>query len=622
MKSNGMRYVVAGTAGHIDHGKTSLVRALTGVDTDRLKEEKQRGISIDLGFAHMALSPECTLAFVDVPGHERFVKNMVAGATGIDFVVMVIAADESIKPQTREHFDICRLLGVARGIVVLTKCDLVDKEILDLVRLEVEEFVKGSFLEHAPVVAVSAITQTGLQELRQTLLEVAMQVPARPSQRYFRLPVDRSFSMRGFGTVVTGTLVSGAIATGDEADLLPGAVRLRVRGLQVDGEAVEKAYAGQRTAVNLSGIEAGQVRRGMTLAAPGRFAPTTRIDCSFDLLAGAKPLKPGAPVHFHSGTAETEATIRRLGSREPIRGGEKTWVRLRLREPLLLLPGDRFIVRMFSPVVTIGGGEVVDAEPPRKSTPERAQRLREAAPAERLSMLVAESRAGTSLSDLVRRTGWREEEIRAAAGKLKRIAAAPEWFVVPAWFEERGEALAGVLKEFHRANPLQTGMSKEEARAQVLAEAPAFVFEALLGESEDAVAEGDTVRLKSHRVALAGDEEAAQRKIEEAFERAGLAVPSTQEVLAGTGIDPARSRTLLQILLRQQSLVKVSEDLIFHRTALDSLRGLLAARRGARFQVGEFKQWTGVSRKYAIPLLEFLDRQRLTRREGDSRVIL
>ena len=622
MKINRMRYVVAGTAGHIDHGKTSLVRALTGVDTDRLKEEKRRGISIDLGFAHLALSPECTLAFVDVPGHERFVKNMVAGATGIDFVLMVIAADESIKPQTMEHFDICRLLGVSRGIVVLTKCDLVDKEILDLVKLEVEEFVKGSFLEHAPIVAVSAITQTGLQELRQTLLEVAMQVPARPPQRYFRLPVDRSFSMRGFGTVVTGTLASGAIATGDEADLLPSAVRLRVRGLQVHGEAVERAYAGQRTAVNLSGIEPAQVTRGMTLAAPGRFAPTTLIDCSFDLLAGAKPLKPGAPVHFHSGTAETEATIRRLGRREPIRGGEQTWVRLRLREPLLLLPGDRFIVRMFSPVVTIGGGEVVDAEPPRKSTPERVQRLREAVPAERLSLLVAESRAGMSLPDLVRRTGWTEEEIRAEAGKLKRIEATPEWFVAPAWFEARREALRGALKEFHQVNPLQTGMPKEEARARVLADAPAFVFEALLRESKDAVAEGETLRLASHRVALAGDEEAATRKIEEAFERAGLAVPSTQEVLAGTGIDPARSRTLLQILLRKQSLVKVGEDLIFHRTALDSLRALLAARRGARFQVGEFKQWTGVSRKYAIPLLEFLDRQRLTRREGDSRVIL
>ncbi len=622
MKSNRMRYVVAGTAGHIDHGKTSLVRALTGVDTDRLKEEKQRGISIDLGFAHLALSPECTLAFVDVPGHERFVKNMVAGATGIDFVLMVIAADESIKPQTREHFEICRLLGVNRGIVVLTKCDLVDKEILDLVKLEVEEFVKGSFLEQAPIVAVSAIHQTGLQELRQTLLDVAMQVPARPSQRYFRLPVDRSFSMHGFGTVVTGTLVSGAIATGDEVELVPGGVRLRVRGLQVHGQAVEKAYAGQRTAVNLSGIEPAQVTRGMTLAAPGRFAPTALIDCSFDLLAGAKPLKPGAPVHFHTGTAETEATIRRLGPREPIRSGEHAWVRLRLREPLLVLPGDRFIVRMFSPVVTIGGGEVVDVEPPRKSTAERVERLRDAAPAEKLLLLVAESQAGMSLPDLVRRTGWTEEEILAEAGKLKRIEAAPAWFVAPAWFEARGEALRGVLKEFHRANPLQTGMPKEEARARVLDEAPAFVFEALLGESEEAVAEGETVRLKSHRVALGEDEESATRKIEGAFERAGLAVPSTQEVLASTGIDPVRSRALLQILLRKQSLVKVGEDLIFHRTALDSLRALLAARRGARFQVGEFKQWTGVSRKYAIPLLEFLDRQRLTRREGDSRVIL
>ncbi len=617
-----MKHVVAGTAGHIDHGKTSLVRALTGVDTDRLKEEKRRGISIDLGFAHLALSPDCMLAFVDVPGHERFVKNMLAGATGIDLAMLTIAADESIKPQTREHFAICRLLGIERGLVVLTKSDLVDEEILGLVKLEVEEFVKGSFLERAPVIAVSALTGYGLHELRQTLLEVAMTAPARQAGRYCRLPVDRAFSLRGFGTVVTGTLAAGSVAVGDELDLHPGGKSLRVRGLQVHGTSVPTATAGQRTAVNLAGIEPAQLARGMTLAAPGRFVSTTVIDCSFDLLPGAKPLKSGAPVHFHAATAECEARIRRIGPREALVPGERAWVRLRLREPLLLVPGDRFIVRMFSPVVTIGGGVVLDAAPLRKTSAARLEALSAASEDERLRLLVAESRYGLSAEDLVRRTGWSEEEIASAAAGLKRIGASPAWFVTPAWFAARRDALVALLAEFHRGNPLRSGMPKEEARARALGEAPSFLMDALLAETPAIAADADTLRLASHRVALDGDEEAAARKIETAFEQAGLAVPSTSEVVARAGVDPSRARTLLQILVRRERLVKIGDDLVFHRAAIDRLRELLASRRGARFQVGEFKQWTGVSRKYAIPLLEFLDRQRITRREGDSRVVL
>jgi len=355
-----MRNIIVGTAGHIDHGKTALVRALTGVDTDRLEEEKRRGISIDLGFAHLDLTPEVRLGFVDVPGHERFIKNMLAGVGGVDLALLVVAADESIKPQTREHFDICKLLGVPKGLVALTKADLVDAEILGLARLEVEEFVAGSFLDGAPIVAVSSVTGQGLDELRARLLELAQQVPLKDTSRHFRLPIDRAFSMRGFGTVVTGTLISGAVAKEQEVEVHPGGRRLRVRGVQVHGNAVERALAGQRTALNVTGAEPADLARGMALADPGRFRAVRGADCVLELLPSAKPLKNRAPVHFHAGTAEVEARVRLLGA-DKLAPGERAYARILLQEPLLLLPGDRFIIRMFSPVVTIGGGVVIDA---------------------------------------------------------------------------------------------------------------------------------------------------------------------------------------------------------------------------------------------------------------------
>ncbi len=605
-----MKYVVAGTAGHIDHGKTSLVRALTGIDTDRLKEEKQRGISIDLGFAHLALSAQLRLAIVDVPGHERFIRNMLAGVGGIDFIMLVVAADESIKPQTREHFDICRLLGITRGMVVLTKSDLVDSEILELVKLEVEDFTRGSFLDGAPVVAVSSITGMGVHELRQSLATIGAEVPARSAQRYFRLALDRSFSIRGFGTVVTGTVSEGAVSSGQDVQVFPGGQRLRVRGIETHGENVEQAGAGQRAALNLAGVEASDLHRGMALAEPGRFAATKSIDCTFRLLPGAKALKNRAPIHFHASTAEVEAVIRRLNG---------SFARIQLREPVLMLPGDRFIVRSFSPVVTIGGGEVLDIAPPRKAGVDRLTKLAQGGAAERIELLVTEARFGLSIASLVARTGLIEAEIRKSSGSLKSIG---DWFVSAEWFEARSRAIEAALRDFHRLKPLLAGMPKEELRARICPGAPAFVFEALLNETRTLVADGETVRLASHKVALQDNEEAAARKIEAAFQRAGLAVPAMAEVLAGSGVEVSKARTLLQMLLKQQLLVRVSEDLVFHKTALDRLRELLAPKKGTRFQVGEFKDWTGISRKYAIPLLEFLDRQRITRREGEGRVVL
>jgi selenocysteine-specific elongation factor len=622
-----MKNVVVGTAGHIDHGKTALVKALTGIDADRLEEEKRRGITIDLGFAHLQLTPSLRLGFVDVPGHERFVRNMLAGVGGIDLVLFVVAADESIKPQTREHFDICRLLGIPRGIVALTKSDLVDADILGLARLEVEELVAGSFLEGAPIVPVSSVTGAGLEELRRELARAAEAAPGRNPVGHFRLPVDRAFSVKGFGTVATGTLISGSVAREGEVEVYPSGRRLRVRGIEVHGSKAERAVAGQRTAVNLADIEATELSRGDVLSEPARFRSVTEVDCRLDLLRSAKPLKHRAPVHFHAGTAEIEAEVRLLENPGPLRPGESAWARIRLRKPALLLPGDRFIIRMFSPVVTIGGGVVVDAGARPSKGRDAAVRLPILAsgdPPARIALLVREAEYGMSAGELVARTGMLERDIADAAARAPVVSLEqPQpWFVDRARFESARARLAETVREFHRANPLLPGIGKEDLRGRALPGAPAFLLDALLARDGAIVAEGDTVRAREHRVALREDEEQAREAIERAFERAGLATPALSEVLANSGVEPARARSLLAILLRGKRLVRVGDDLVFHRSAIENLRAMLAARKPCRFSVGEFKDWTGVSRKYAIPLLELLDRERITRREGDRRLIL
>ena len=623
-----MRHIIVGTAGHIDHGKTALVKALTGIDTDRLEEEKRRGISIDLGFAHLDLPPHLRLGFIDVPGHERFVKNMLAGVAGIDLVLLVIAADESIMPQTREHFDICRLLGIRHGLIALTKADLVPSDLIDLVRLEVEEFVAGSFLDGAPIIPVSATTAAGLGNLRGALEQGAAAVAGKDASRHPRLAIDRSFSMRGHGAVVTGTLMSGTFALQDEVELYPVGKRARIRGLQVHGAPVERAEAGERTAVNLAGIDSSEARRGMALAPPGLYRTTRQVDCVFDLLPGAHPLKHRAPVHFHAGTAEVEAQVRLIRSTDAMRPGTRANVRFLLHDPLLLLPGDRFIVRMFSPVVTIGGGVVLDIDAPprvrRAHLDERLKKLAAAKPAERVAVLVAESGHGMSVNDLVARTGLLASEIGSIgeSGEFVYLPDPHAWLASRAWTEEKLAGFREILKGFHRRNPLQPGLPKEELRSRELAKAPGFLLDALLARTKDIVSDGETIRLASHRVALKQDEEEAVEKIEALFRNGGLAVPSTPEVLAKSGVEAARARSLLQILLRNRKLLHVGEDLIYHASAIDTLRQMLAARKGVRFSVADFKEWTGVSRKYAIPLLEFLDRERITRREGDARTVL
>lgn len=623
-----MRNIIAGTAGHIDHGKTALVRALTGIDTDRLPEEKRRGISIELGFAHLELPGGLRIGFVDVPGHERFVRTMLAGSTGIDLVLLVVAADESIKPQTREHFEICRLLGIPRGLVALTKADLVEAEILELVRLEVEEFFAGSFLAGAPIVAVSAVTGLGLDELKAALARVAAEVPVKDASRHFRLPVDRVFSMRGFGTVVTGTLVSGRVRLEDEVEVQPGGKRFRVRGIQVYNQPVREAVAGQRTALNLAGAEIEELARGVTLVAPGLFSPARVFDAEFELLASARPLKDRAPVHLHSGTAEVIAEARLLDAAGSLSPGSRGLVRFRLREPALVLPGDRFIVRMFSPVVTIGGGAVIEIDPPerlrRAEAAERLRRLAASEPGGRLALWVKEAPYGLTMPELIARTGLTPAEIDAAcrSGAFLRIEGPPVRLIDRAVLDRLRERIEAAVERFHQEQPLAAGMPREALRAEAVPASEPSLLEALLEASARLVAEGDTVRLAEHRLVLNQEDEEALARIENAFERAALAAPRAEEVLAASGVEAARARKLLEILLRQGRLVRVGNELIVHACALEALRQLLAGRRGERFTVSQFKDWTGISRKYAVPLLEYLDRARLTRREGDWRVVL
>jgi selenocysteine-specific elongation factor len=616
-----MKNIIVGTAGHIDHGKTALVRALTGIDTDRLKEEKERGISIDLGFAHLECG-ELRLGFVDVPGHERFIKNMLAGAAGIDIVMFVIAADESLMPQTREHFEICRLLGLRSGVIALNKADLVEPEMLELVKLELAEFFRDTFLDGAPMVAVSAKTGMGLDNLRDALVECARTAPARNAEGPFRLAIDRSFTLRGFGTIVTGTLAAGRLRVEDEVEVLPTRRRLRARNLQVHGSSVSEATAGQRTAVNLAAVEASELSRGMMLVPPGLFRASTAVECRFELLASAMKLKHGAPIHFHSGTAETEAEVRLLESLVPVVPGTTVLLRLLLKSPLPLLPGDHFIARMFSPVVTIGGGVVVENTPPlRLRRTAAAQRLRALDGADlrrRLELYAAETGDGITLSEAVARTGVLPAALMAAAQNAAVIALrGTEPVLVPtARIAEAAGKLARQLAAFHQRNPLAPGLPRTQT------ELPAPLLDAVLAASPGIAAEGELLRLGSFHVQLQSDEDEALKKIESLFRAGGLAAPAEAEVLAKSGLDEQRSRPILQILLKQGRLVRVSPELIYHAEAIARLKQLLEAHRGRQFSVPEFKEWTGISRKYAIPLLEFLDRIHLTRRMGDRRVAL
>ncbi|MDE0102889.1 MAG: selenocysteine-specific translation elongation factor [Bryobacterales bacterium] len=627
--------VIVGTSGHIDHGKTSLVRALTGTDTDRWEEEKRRGITIDLGFASLRPEPGLRIGFVDVPGHERFVKNMLAGAGGIDVVMLVVAADESVMPQTREHFEICRLLGVKHGLIVLTKVDLVDWEILELVKLEVAEFVEGSFLADAPMLPVSSETGEGLEDLRAALAKTARRVAPHSSEGLLRLPIDRSFTMRGFGTVVTGTLASGRLRVDDTVEILPGHRTARIRKLQVHDESVKEATAGQRTAANLGGVAKAEIGRGMCIAPPGALAPSMQFDAHIELLRSARPLKHTAPVHIHLGTAETTARVYLLngaGRRAALPPGESGYVQVRLANPLTAVHRDRFIIRQFSPLVTIAGGTVLDPHATRHrkddGTLATLKALRTGSDEEVVLALCESRRFGIGGNDLTALTGRRESELARIAGPSRKLCVArqsPVWICSLRRIQQSEGRTAAAVQRYHRRNPLEPGIPIEELRSGEFRGAPPFFAELILGRLEAAGAlltDGDLVRDASHTVRLDRDEAEARNRLINSFEEAGLHVPTLKEFLPTLPTDARRTERILAALVREGVLVKVSSEFVFHSTAIEGLRNGLAPMKGAMIDVPKFKRLAGVSRKYAIPLLEYFDRVKVTLRIGNVRRVL
>ena len=629
------RHVVVGTAGHIDHGKTSLVKALTGTDTDRLPEEKARGITIDLGFAFLEEPDGLTIEIVDVPGHERFVKNMLAGVGGIDLAMLVIAADEGVMPQTREHLAICSLLRVRTGLVVLTKIDTVEADWIELVRDDVAGLVRGTFLEGAPVVAVSAKTGAGLDDLRGTLRSLASTVPQRGTEQLARLPIDRVFTIKGFGTVVTGTLAAGALGVEDRVEVFPRGLVAKVRGVQTHGHPVERALAGQRTAVNLQGLERAAVERGDVIGHAGTLLAATLVDGTLELLAEApRPLKTRDRVRFHAGTSEIMARVLLFETTELAPGG-RAFARFRLESPLVALPGDRFVVRSYSPIVTIGGGTLLDVDPARMrlKAPARVAHLRTletGSPAEVVEQHVRHAgMGGIRLGALAARVPFGPVKSRAlldallAAGRV--VAIDRDWFVhADAVTRLRGLILTA-LEGFHRAQPLRPGMSREELRGRGGA-ADERVFAHVLAalDAEGAVrVDRDKVRLGTHAVRLSAEQQAAVDRVEREFREAQAAPPSAAEALGRAGVRGDEDHDLFQVLVESRRLVRVKESLFFHADALEVIQEKLVALLRERKEIGpgDIKDLLGISRKFAIPLLEFFDTRRVTTRVGERRVL-
>jgi selenocysteine-specific elongation factor len=640
-----MHSIIIGTAGHIDHGKSSLVQALTGKDPDRLPEEKRRGITIDLGFADLDLG-DTQVGFVDVPGHERFVKNMLAGVHGIDAVALVIAADEGVMPQTREHFEICRLLGVREGMVLITKTDLVEEELLSLVSAEAEELVAGSFLEAAPVLRVSARTGAGLDEFRDAIRLVAQRIPERSADFVTRLPIDRVFTMKGFGAVVTGTLVSGQISAGEELDLLPQGKRVRVRGVQVHGAAVEQARSGQRTAVNLAGIDVTEIERGMVLAAPGRLIPTQIIDVELNVLPTApRPIRTRSRLRVHIGSAEVLARSRVLETSGEIIPGAAGFAQLRFETPVVALHDERFIIRSYSPSETIAGGRVLDPLATKHRGRELAHiqaRLRVLRQSDRSQKVAAfvESAGdqGLKLADVAARTGWTDPVISKAVMEAMGFPESPVTenegvLMASTNFRALCDATAAEVKRHHEREPLSRGLPRETLRERRFLHVPPEIFRAVilrLGEDNAVVAEKDLVRAKEHGLSLNPDDQQLRDKIAKVYDQASLQAPTLDQALVTLGIAASRrahARKILQLLVDDGTLVRVQPELFFHALAIRKLEELLlkfaADHEPHRLiDVPKFKELAGVSRKYAIPLLEYFDSQRITVRAGDKRIIL
>jgi selenocysteine-specific elongation factor len=637
-----MRYVLWATSGHIDHGKTALLKALTGIDADRLPEEKARGITIDLGFAHLE-ADETSLSFVDVPGHEDFIKNMLAGVGGVDAILLVVAADESVKPQTREHFHIASLAGIRHGAVAITKTGLVDEDILALAREEVRDLVRGTFLEKAPVVPVDSLSGQGVESLRRALLEVSQEIPERAPEGFFRLPADRVFSIKGFGTVATGTVMAGEVREDATLRLLPQGIETRVRSIEVHGRKVPCARAGQRAALNLHGVAAGDLARGDMLVEGAQAAPSRSLDARVVFLTEPKIPRRGMTVRFHHAASETIGRLWPLPEEEPeeeVVSGRPFLARIRLERERVFFAGERFVLRRHSPVLTVGGGVILDNHPPaRERRVETKDYLRAlpagkadsssgavpAPPRESLaSLFVRRAKArGLALEELSLRLGLKEEEVRrllAGSPGREAVLVGRCAFTSEVLKKLRGAA-EKILSSFHKVNPLRGGMPREALRRRVARAAPPEAFEALLGQWEK---EGlltlspEGVRLSSFSAGFSEEQQGMAAKLEAAFLKAGLAPPVPEALYEPYGKE---GREIFHYLLRSGVLVRIQKGYAAHRDSLEDLskklRGL--AERKPLFSVADFKTLTDLSRKHAIPLLEYLDRSGVTERRGDSR---
>ncbi|MGI5864666.1 MAG: selenocysteine-specific translation elongation factor [Myxococcales bacterium] len=640
-----MRLVI-GTAGHIDHGKTSLVKALTGIDTDRLREEKRRGITIELGFTQLALGGGAVAGVIDVPGHERFVKAMAAGAAGIDLVVLVIALDEGVMPQTREHLDICRLLGVPRGLVALTKGDLAAElgaEWIELLRADVAEACKGTFLEGAPVIQVSSKTGEGLDTLRRELERLAAQTPERPADGPSYLPIDRAFSLKGFGTVVTGTLLSGSIAAGGELDLIPGgAQRLRVRTVQVHGAEVERALAGQRTAVNLPGVEAGQISRGMVAVGTGVVSPTQIVDVELDLLAAApRPLKDRSKLLLHLGTAQAPALVALIG--EPrLEPGGRAFAQLRLGAPIAALPGQRFILRGFNAIPgrghTVAGGRILSIHPRKRRgrRPEAGRGFAEltaAEPAPRVAYLLAEAGyRGLTALELFERTALPERqlarvlEVMSSRGEAILFDKERRAYLSPVALGSLARRALAAVRAHHAADSLSTGLSREELRRRLGKSLDPKLYARLLAglvETGELELDGEVVRERGRQAASGDSDGKLKDEIARALSEAGLTPPYVAELPKLLGAPQAKVLSAVKLLEKQGTLVRVNQELYFDAAGVAGLRERLVAflREHERITTQQFKELVGATRKYTIPLGEYFDREKVTLRVGDARVL-
>ena len=632
-----MKHVILGTAGHIDHGKTSLVKALTGVDTDRLKEEKERGITIELGFTFLDLPSGIRLGIIDVPGHEKFVKHMVGGVWGIDLVALVIAADEGVMPQTREHLDICKLLGVKKGLVVLTKVDLVDGDLLELVKEEVSEIVQDTFLRGAPILSVSSVTGQGIPQLASTLDHLSQEIEGRPADGLFRLPIDRVFTMKGFGTVVTGTMISGSLSLGETVQILPSGTEGKVRNLQVYNRSVERAVAGERTAVNLQGIETSAIERGDVLIRPNTLRPTQLIEAYLEYLPDApRPLKHRTKARFHIGTALTHASVFLL-DREELSPGEGGFVQLRLERPVVALPQDRFVIRGSAAIQTVGGGTILDSHPDkhRRFSPSviaDLSLLKDGTNEQALRQHIRHSgMGGITLEDLSNRVEVSPGEIQANIRKMAEngdlLFIDPEKLKVIEKGQYQGlrELVLAQLGEFHRRSPMKSGLSKEELRTKLPPEVDIKLFQILINQliqSKEVVLEKDKLRLPVHQISSA-DEKGLVKRVEASVLKGGLQPPSPKELSEEWSEREEEVRAIFEHLTHEGVLVKIKGEIYVHRVSFENLKEELVAYLKSHQEITtpQFKEMTRASRKYAIPLIEYFDQSKLTLRIGEKRVL-